>query len=67
MREIRRCLPRLIPLFFLLIGLFAVEGAKTQLMPGATPAMEAETETRPPSPNDVRELMRLLSDPSMVE
>ncbi|MDA4844324.1 mechanosensitive ion channel domain-containing protein [Hoeflea poritis] len=51
--------------FSVLIGNHAI----AQVMPGALPqpAAEEETVTPPPSPNDVRELMRLLSDQSMIE
>ena len=43
--------------------------ASAQVMPGALPqpAAEEETAAPPPSPNDIRELMRLLSDQSMIE
>lgn len=43
--------------------------AQAQIVPGAPPQQaetEAEAETPPPSPNDIRELMRLLADPSVV-
>ena len=51
--------------FSVLIG----NPASAQVMPGALPqpAAEEETATPPPSPNDIRELMRLLSDQSMIE
>lgn len=51
--------------FSVLIG----NPASAQVMPGALPqpAAEEETVTPPPSPNDIRELMRLLSDQSMIE
>ena len=59
---------RLLPAILLpLVGLWLPQPVHAQFVPGATPAAEAETEARPPSPNEVRELMRLLSDPSMVE
>lgn len=48
--------------------LFAGMGAaQAQMIPGAAaPQVEPEAETPPPSPNDIRELMRILADPGVV-
>ncbi|MEX3009495.1 mechanosensitive ion channel family protein [Hoeflea sp. TYP-13] len=53
----------------LLIVTLGSHPSKAQVLPGTigAPQAEEETTTPPPSPNDVRELMRLLSDQSMVE
>ncbi|WP_419912902.1 mechanosensitive ion channel domain-containing protein [Hoeflea sp.] len=56
----------LLLLAFLTIG---HDAALAQIMPGTLPetATEEKAPVPPPSPNDVRELMRLLSDESMIE
>ena len=57
-------------LWFALLLLVAFQGpAQAQMVPGTvgTQAAEAEAPVPPPSPNDVKELMRLLSDRSMIE
>ncbi|MCR9135049.1 MAG: mechanosensitive ion channel [Alphaproteobacteria bacterium] len=52
-------------LLFFAIGSAGVSQA--QMIPGApAPQAEPEAEPTPPSPNDIRELMRLLADPSVV-
>nr|WP_276562396.1 mechanosensitive ion channel family protein [Hoeflea prorocentri] len=53
----------------LFFGWAGAETAIAQTMPGmvAGTTSEEPAQTPPPSPNDVRELMRLLSDPGMVE
>ncbi len=60
-----------IPVWWLAIVLLisALEPAPAQMIPGTVgaPAVEEEPVAPPPSPNDVRELMRLLSDQSMIE
>ncbi len=56
-----------LPLIVILMSLTLVNPGFAQFMPGSSQPAETQVEPGPPSPNDVRELMRLLSDPSMVE
>ena len=56
-----------LPLLVVLMSLALANPGLAQFMPGGSQPTETQAEPGPPSPNDVRELMRLLSDPSMVE
>ncbi len=55
--------------FAMILAIFAApDPSAAQMIPGTAPAQtEVTAPTEPPSPNDIRELMRLLADPSMVE
>ncbi|MEM9106109.1 MAG: hypothetical protein AAGC96_10675 [Pseudomonadota bacterium] len=63
-----RHLPTVWCLVTLLLAM-SVDFPSAQIVPGTLPTQESPSEatTPPPSPNDVRELMRLLSEPAMVE
>lgn len=68
MRNVTQQLRLFRTLLVALTVLFAgMAAAQAQIVPGApAPQAESEAETPPPSPNDIRELMRLLADPSVV-
>ncbi len=59
--------PPLIMAMMTLLAVWTLFGsANAQFVSGTQAPAENEEVTAPPSPNDIRELMRLLSDPSMV-
>ena len=66
MPDLRVLPPSLLVGFALAIALILSIPAQAQVMPGAPPTVETDSEPADPSPNDIRELMRLLSDPAMV-